>query len=64
MISSEVITVAEPVLKKILVKCRVTVKDDNGNRHIYSALFASTADAIIDAVERFGISKINAELIR
>lgn len=47
-----------------LVKCRVSVRTATGEQHSYAALFASTTDAAIDALERFGISKISVEAIR
>ena len=38
-------------LQQLLVRCRVTV-----NGTIYTALFPSTIDAILDAQERFGFT--------
>ena len=47
-----------------VIKCRVKVRTATGEQHSYAALFTSTTDAAIDALERFGISKISVEAIR
>ena len=39
--------------EKPLTKCEVRV-DAGGDLHIYTGLFLSTSDAVIDALERFG----------
>lgn len=44
-----------------VIKCQVKVRTATGEQHSYAALFASTTDAAIDALERFGISKISEE---
>ncbi len=49
---------------KPLIKCQVKVTTTTGARFCYAALFASTCDAAIDALERFGISKISVEPAR
>ena len=49
---------------KPLIKCKVKVTTTTGARFRYAALFASTYDAAIDALEQFGISKINVETAR
>lgn len=49
---------------KPLIKCQVKVTTTTGARFRYAALFASTCDAAIDALERFGISKISVEPAR
>ena len=49
---------------KPLIKCQVKVTTTTGEQHSYAALFTSTIDAAIDALERFGISKISVEAIR
>ena len=43
-----------------LIKCRVNVTTEAGAKHSYTALFPSTCDAAIDALDRFGIAKIRA----
>ena len=44
-----------------LIKCQVTVKTADGAQHSYGGLYPSTCDAVIDALERFGIAKISAK---
>lgn len=41
-----------------LIKCRVNVKTAAGAKHSYTALFPSTCDAVLDALDRFGIANI------
>ena len=41
-----------------LVKCRVSVRTATGEQHSYTALFPGTCDAVLDALDRFGIAKI------
>lgn len=47
-----------------VIKCRVKVRTATGEQHRYVALFFCTTDAAIDALERFGISKISVEPAR
>lgn len=39
----------------------MTVKTADGAQHSYGGLYPSTCDAVIDAIERFGIAKVSAE---
>lgn len=55
-------TVADAAKRPVkLIKCQVTVKTEDGAQHSYGGLFPSTCDAVIDAIERFGIAKVSAE---
>lgn len=47
-----------------LIKCRVAVKTADCAQHSYFGIYPSTCGAAIDALERFGISKISVEAIR
>ena len=48
------------VAMRRLIKCRVNVTTATGAKHSYTALFPSTCDAALDALDRFGIAKIRA----
>ena len=48
------------VAMRRLIKCRVNVKTAAGAKHSYTALFPGTCDAVLDALDRFGIAKIRA----
>ena len=48
------------VAMRLLIKRRVNVTTESGAKHSYTALFPSTCDAAIDALDRFGIAKISA----
>lgn len=48
------------VAMRRLIRCRVNVTTATGAKHHYTALFPSTCDAAIDALDRFGIAKIRA----
>lgn len=43
-----------------LIKCLVNVTTATGAKHGYTALSPSTCDAVMDAIDRFGIAKIRA----
>lgn len=38
-----------------MVNCTVKVKCLDGSRIRYAGLFASTCDAVLDAIEKFGV---------
>jgi hypothetical protein len=42
------------------IRCRVQITRSDGKTHIYEGLFKSTAEAVMDAFERFGIVKVDA----
>lgn len=46
------------------IKCQVRVTTNTGERFRYAALFASTCDAVIDAISRFGVSKISVKSVQ
>lgn len=45
------------------IKCQVRVTTITGDRFHYAALFSSTCDAVVDAISRFGISKISVRAL-
>jgi len=47
-----------------LIKCRVNVRTIKGDKHHYTGLFPSTCDAVMDALDRFGLAKISVEAIK
>jgi hypothetical protein len=42
------------------IKCRVQITRPDGKTHVYEGLFKSTAEAAMDAFERFGMVKVDA----
>ena len=56
--------VGQPARPGRLIQCRVNVRTATGERHSYTALFKSTFGAAMDALGRFGISKIRVEAAR
>jgi len=40
-------------MNKKLIRCLVKVRTEHGGTHHYAALFPCTADALMDAIERF-----------
>jgi hypothetical protein len=42
-----------------MVLCQVKVTYQHGGKEEYEGIFPSTTDAAMDAIERFGIVKVN-----
>lgn len=43
------------LLRKQPIQCKVEVMTKDGGSHAYSGLFKSTTDAVMDALNRFGM---------
>lgn len=46
-----------------MIKCKVIVKHEDGKVHQYEGMFPSTCDALIDALDKFGIAKVSVEAL-
>lgn len=46
-----------------MIKCKVTVKQEDGQVHQYEGRYPSTFDAVIDALDKFGIVKVSVEVL-
>lgn len=41
------------------IRCKVEIMTHNGKRHVYDGLFKTTADAVMDALDRFGFGRVS-----
>lgn len=46
-----------------MIKCEIKLKTNSGEIRIYHGLFSTTADACMDAVERFNAACISVKAV-
>ena len=47
-----------------MVKCKITVRKQDGSTHTYKGVFPTTCDATLDAFAKFGIVKVQVTALK